>query len=421
MIKFIHTADIHLDSPLHRLAAYEGAPVEDVRRASRRAFANLIDLAVAEPVDFVLIAGDLFDGDWKDYHTGLYFVSQIQRLKTAGIGVYIVSGNHDAASQMTRRLPYPDNVHIFGHRKPETFLLDDLKVAIHGQSFARAAVTDNLARRYPDPLPGWFNIGLLHTSLTGREGHETYAPCTVEDLSARGYDYWALGHVHQFEIAAVDPPVVFPGCIQGRHIRETGVKGAALVSAAEGRAPEINHHSLDVVRWVQLAVDLDQVPTAEAGLDRLVTALAPEIRRHAPLPLVVRATFSGETAAHGDIAGDLAYWSEAVRSAAMAHFGAQIWIESVRVTTRPHQADQDPPADPGPLRELRQLVDEILADDSQLASLGDELVPLFRKLPAAYRQGRGALDPTDAGQMRRLVEEAQTLLARGLLKEVRRA
>ena len=102
MFKFIHTADIHLDSPLHRLEAYEGAPVAEIRQASRRAFENLIDLAVTESVDVVLIAGDLFDGDWKDYHTGLYFITQIHRLKAAGIAVFVVSGNHDAAGRMTR-------------------------------------------------------------------------------------------------------------------------------------------------------------------------------------------------------------------------------------------------------------------------------------------------------------------------------
>ena len=135
MIKFIHTADIHLDSPLHRLEAYEGAPVEEIRQASRRAFENLVELAVAENVDFVLVAGDLFDGDWKDYNTGLYFIKQIHRLKKADIDVFIVSGNHDAAGRMTRALPYPENVHVFSHKKPETQTLDTLKVAIHGQRF----------------------------------------------------------------------------------------------------------------------------------------------------------------------------------------------------------------------------------------------------------------------------------------------
>jgi DNA repair exonuclease SbcCD nuclease subunit len=154
MFKFVHTADIHLDSPLHRLEAYEGAPVAEIRQASRRAFENLIDLAVTESVDVVLIAGDLFDGDWKDYHTGLYFITQIHRLKAAGIAVFVVSGNHDAAGRMTRSLPYPDNVHVFSTRSPETRQLDALRIAVHGQSFATATVKNNLALDYPQPVSG---------------------------------------------------------------------------------------------------------------------------------------------------------------------------------------------------------------------------------------------------------------------------
>ena len=130
MIKFIHCADIHLDSPLHRLEAYDGAPVDQIRQASRRALENLVDLAVGEAVDFVLIAGDLFDGTWKDYHTGLYFISQVTTLKDAGIDVFIISGNHDAAGRMTRTLPYPENVHVFSHRKPETHTLNDFKEVV---------------------------------------------------------------------------------------------------------------------------------------------------------------------------------------------------------------------------------------------------------------------------------------------------
>ena len=182
MFKFIHTADIHLDSPLRGLEAHEGAPVEEIRGATRRAFTSMVDLALQEPVDFILIAGDVFDGDWKDYNTGLYFIKQVRRLSETRIQVFIISGNHDAAGKMTRTLPYPDNVHVLSSRKPETQIIEDLKVAVHGQSFSKVAITDNLALDYPDPVPGHFNIGLLHTCGGGREGHAPYAPCTLDGL-----------------------------------------------------------------------------------------------------------------------------------------------------------------------------------------------------------------------------------------------
>ena len=130
-MKFVHAADIHLDSPLRGLERYPDAPVEEARNATRQAFENLVELAIGEDVAFVLLAGDLYDGDWRDYNTGLFFVGQMNRLRRAGIQVHLVSGNHDAASQITKHLRLPDNVVHYDHRRPETYVRGDLGVAIH--------------------------------------------------------------------------------------------------------------------------------------------------------------------------------------------------------------------------------------------------------------------------------------------------
>lgn len=417
MFKFIHAADIHLDSRLHRLEAYEGAPVDEIRQASRRAFEKLIDLAVNEAVDFVLLAGDLFDGDWKDYNTGLYFVNQVRQLKDAGIAVFIISGNHDAAGQMTRSLPYPDNLHHFSPRKPGTKTIDKLNVAVHGQSFTTQTVMDNLALSYPEPIPGYFNIGLLHTSLTGREGHESYAPCTVGDLKSRGYDYWALGHVHEFEMVSDDPPVVFPGCIQGRHIKETGEKGCLLVTVEEGSPPEIVRHPLDVIRWEQLDIDLSGVETHQESLDRFVEAMEKRIMQNEPLPVIARVVFSGKTTVHTQLVADPVYWKESVRSTALSHFGETAWIEKVKVRTRLADTEGQRTGDPGPIRELDQLVTDLKTNDDDVLVLGDELNDLYRKLPVEYRQGEDALDPGRLPDIRRILDEAYVLLTQRLKKE----
>lgn len=412
MFKFLHAADLHLDSPLKGLENYEGAPVGEVRQATRRAFENLVDLAIAEAVDFVLVAGDLFDGNWRDYNTGLFFVAGAGRLKAAGIPVFIVAGNHDAEGQMTRSLPYPDNVCVFSHRKPETRVIDSLKVAIHGRSFAAAATMDNLARTCPEPRPGFFNIGLLHTSLTGREGHENYAPCTLDDLRGRGYDYWALGHVHQFEVVSRDPAVVFAGCAQGRHIRETGVKGAVLVTVDEGRAPEIEHRGLDVIRWERIAVDLAGARTFEEVLQRFRDAAGPAIERHGGVPVIVRAEFAGRTDLHAVLAADPEHLRESVRAVAIAAFGDRVWMEKVRIETMPEPRTAP---DPGPLRELDLFVETLVASSDRLLALGEALASL--KLPPEYRQMEGRLRPEDPVQMRALVDQAHALLVRRLTKE----
>ncbi|MCP5069854.1 MAG: DNA repair exonuclease [bacterium] len=130
--RFIHAADIHLDSQLKGLSAYEGAPVELLRTASRGAFSNLVDAALEEEVDFMVIAGDLYDGDWKDYNTGLFFSREMGRLDRAEIPVFVVYGNHDAESEITKQLSLPGNVQTFNVRNPQTHRLKDLKVALHG-------------------------------------------------------------------------------------------------------------------------------------------------------------------------------------------------------------------------------------------------------------------------------------------------
>src|SRR3546814_2452354 len=137
-------------------------------------------------------------------------------------------------------------------RRPDTHHLPELSVAVHGQSFSTPAVTENLVLAYPPAEQHVFNIGILHTALAGRQGHADYAPCSVEDLRSRGYDYWALGHVHEFEVVSTEPYVVFPGNVQGRTIRETGAKGAVLVAVADGDVTSVERIELDVIRWARL-------------------------------------------------------------------------------------------------------------------------------------------------------------------------
>ena len=237
--KFLHAADIHLDSPLRGLARYEGVPADEVRLASRTAFENLIEAAIDEQVAFVILAGDLFDGDWPDFGTGLFFCAAMGRLEKAGIDVYLLYGNHDAESVLTKKLPLPGNVHVFGTRKAETFTHGATWAVIHGWSYREKDTRANLAAAYPAAVPNAFNIGVLHTALGGRPPHAPYAPCSLQDLASKGYDYWALGHVHEFEVASRTPLVVFPGNLQGRSVRELGHRWPRVREARSrsGRRP----------------------------------------------------------------------------------------------------------------------------------------------------------------------------------------
>ena len=227
--RFLHAADLHVDSPLKGIERYEGAPVEAIRGASRRAVANLVSAAIEERVAFVVLAGDIFEGDWRDFGTGLFFAQQLRRLGEEGIEVFLLAGNHDAAAHMTRQLEWPANVTVFSTKAPQSVTHAASGTVLHGQGFATRAVEQDLAARYPEAVAGAFNIGVLHTALDGREGHDPYAPTRVETLRGKGYDYWALGHVHAREVVSREPWIVFPGNLQARHLRETGSKGATLV------------------------------------------------------------------------------------------------------------------------------------------------------------------------------------------------
>jgi exonuclease SbcD len=163
-MKFVHAADLHIDSPMKGLAAYPGAPVEAMRGATRQALESLVDLCVEEGAALLVVAGDIYDGNWKDFSTGLYVRAQLARLREEGIEVVLIRGNHDAASVITRNLKLP-GIHALSHAAPESVVLGDVGVVVHGQSFATRAVTENLAACYPDPLTDLLNIGLLHTCL----------------------------------------------------------------------------------------------------------------------------------------------------------------------------------------------------------------------------------------------------------------
>ena len=284
----------------------------------------------------MLIAGDLFDGDWRDYNTGLYFASQMSRLREADIEVYIISGNHDAASVITKKLIMPENVTFFQTKKAHTILLDEMGVALHGQGFAHKAVNENIASAYPGAKDGYINIGLLHTSLTGRPGHENYAPCKPDDLISSGYNYWALGHVHTYEIVNRDPWIVFPGNIQGRHIRECGPKGSVLVKIDDGEISEVEHCTLDVMRWAECLVDITGC-SSDATLSESITKAISDIEnQNDGIPLAVRIELRGTCEIHSRLLADSEYWINQIRALISDQSAGRIWVEKILVHTQAH-------------------------------------------------------------------------------------
>ncbi len=414
MFKFIHAADIHLDSPLRGLSRYESAPAESIRDACRRAFENLVDIAIEEKVAFVLLAGDLYDGDWKDYSTGIFLNQQIGRLRQRNILVFAVTGNHDAANRMTKALDSPANMKILSARKAETVKLDDLAVAIHGRSFGTQHVDENLAVTFNKAEIGMFNIGLLHTSLNGREGHAVYAPCTVNDLRSKGYQYWALGHVHQQEFVSEDPWIVFPGCIQGRHIRESGSKGCVLVTVEDNAIYEVEKIPLDVLRWVQCSVDITDAVEIREVLERIRKAIEKEQASGEGRPIAMRIRLEGATRISDELAAHPEWLENQIKALGAEFAGHDLWIERVENAASGKLDLESTMADDTALGKLLKEILDTPGNAEEIDGLDRVLADLRQKMPEAF--GPGSILNLDEEQtVQRLVEEAKHMVVGRLL------
>jgi exonuclease SbcD len=404
-LKFLHAADLHIDSPLRGLDRREGAPIEEIRRAPRDAFKALIQLALDEAVDFVILAGDIYDGTWRDMGTGQFFLGELRRL--GSIPVFIVNGNHDAESVITNRLRPSLNVTYFSSEHPETHVLEHLKVALHGQSYAKKAVYEDLASNYPERREGYINIGVLHTSLGGYGAHESYAPTTVSILQSKRYDYWALGHVHTRQTISDVPLIVFPGNIQGRDIGETGPKGCYVVTYdVSSEAFTLKFAPLDVVRWNEVEVPLTDEADVEAAIATATRCIAEAADGPDGRLVCIRATLTGAVEFHAELYDRRAEIEAQLRLDAGAH---PLWVESVMIRT-------------STLTELKELrlrgdlvgglfrtIELARTDEALRGYLSAELNPLRSKLGDIVEIFDTSVAPGSAFDT--LIDEAEALLA----------
>jgi exonuclease SbcD len=412
MFTFLHAADIHLDSPLRGLERYPGVQVDTVRGATRRALENLVQLALEREVHFVVIAGDLYDGDWRDHHTGMFFVAQMNRLRSADIPVILIAGNHDAANKMTRSLPLPSNVQMLASGHAETAShpkLEELGVAIHGQSFAHAAETNNFAREYPSPRKGMFNIGILHTALDGRDGHDRYAPCSLVDLQQKEYDYWALGHVHARQVVSAAPYIVFSGNTQGRHIRETGAKGCYLVNVDHSGSVDLQFEPLDVMRWEVCNLDASSCTSPDELLGQFQEFLGKASVDQPEMPLSVRVVISGNSPCHQLLLDDANHWIHQFRAIAI-QASVEAWVEKVKIATLPLDQWNTESVGEGPIGELLRCYHQLRSDREQLSELKGEFQELLKKLPDDVLYGPDGLMQGGSEQFGLWLDEALTMV-----------
>lgn len=340
--RFLHTGDLHLDSPFAGISA--DAPPEVVavlRAATTDAWRNLVRVALDERVDFVVVSGDVFENRSPTLLGQTRFRDGLAELAAAGIPSFVVHGNHDPLDghSWAPSLSFPAEVHRFGTRAVEgvPVLREGREIArVYGRSFDRAAVTDNLAAGYRREPDAPFAIGLLHTNVGDRPGHGNYAPCSVDDLRASGMEYWALGHIHKPGIVLADPLTVYCGIPQGRDPGETGPRGGWLVSVDGAARPEARFVACDLVRWERVDIPIDELTDDEAlqraGREALATAAAAADGRS----LVVRVRLTGRGSLHVALRrpgylGDL----RQLLNDDLSLSPPFAWVESVRDESRP--------------------------------------------------------------------------------------
>lgn len=371
---------------------------------------RIIELCLDEQVDALLLAGDLYDGEQTSMKTATFLAKQLQRLAQAGIQTFIIRGNHDASSRITKELTFPEAVKVFGGRA-EAIAVErssaDFPVVIHGLSYSHAQVRDSLLGKYRPAVSDAVNIGLMHTSLGGALGHDDYAPCSIADLQATSFQYWALGHVHKRMVVQDQCTIVMPGIPQGRDINEAGAKSATLVTIQDDRSVILSEHTTSVAQFERVSIDVSGVENWRALVERIGHALGAARQGLSSEHLVARLHLTGATPLAWRIRRDIDLLGAEADERASAI--GSCWIEKVETSCQAPDATAENSSNP--LVELRRLiVDDVVGSDAFFLQLTGMAEELRRKLPTECRDMLGA----DEDSFR----EALTLLAREGMEDV---
>ncbi|MCH8910187.1 MAG: DNA repair exonuclease [Chloroflexi bacterium] len=407
--RFVHAADLHIDSPFSGIGDVDGRVATRLREATYEAFQNLVDLCISTDADFLVIAGDVYDGADRSVRAQLRFRDGLSRLADKRIQTFVVHGNHDPLDGWQSSISWPDGVHIFG-ATPEWKNIEkngEVVAAVQGMSYPTREVTDNLAVQFSPPRSGSiFAIGLLHANVGANSAHKNYAPCTVEDLSASGIDYWALGHVHTRQtLKRAAPVIAYPGNTQGRHPNETGARGALVVDVDPSGASKTEFVPLDVVRWEHSEVDISSLETID-GLDSAIRQQTDNLSAQAEdRDVVCRVNLVGRGPLHEQLAADGAV-DDLLEAARSSWSGGTpwVWVERIVDSTRP-SIDI----------ESRAKQDDFLGTTLKRALLSsiesDEIDRLTVVVSDVYSGRRNGLDKPDDEQVSAWAEEARWYLA----------
>lgn len=398
-LRFVHAADLHLDSPFRGIGDASSALRDRLQAATLGALGRVVDHTIHSKADFLVIAGDIYDSKDRSLRALVSFRNQMERLAERNIPVFIVHGNHDPLNGWGSGFKLPPNVITFGGRTDtEPFIRRGREAAqITGVSYTRERVTDNLASSFRPADGAPYSIAVLHANVGHQNGHADYAPATVGELLSGGFNYWALGHVHTRSVLSAEPAmVVYPGNTQGRNPRETGPRGCYQVDVdTHGRA-HLEFIDTSVARWTHIYLSIANI----SSMDQLVDSLLEKARFEAASfegPTVVRCTIHGNGALHSDLQRDEMNkeLAEVLPSA-----GSDLVAESVRIATGPELDFESLSRTETMVSDFLKLTERALEDPEMRQRLTDSIAPLFR---------RKDMPPLDDAKVRDWIERASSM------------
>lgn len=384
--RFVHASDLHLDTPFQGVGRLDPEVGAALRDASLEAWDALVALTLERRANFLLLAGDIYDGADRGVRAQLRFLKGLERLAEAEIKVFVAYGNHDPLDGWSAIHRWPSNVTVFGHHRVESVNIErqgERLATVHGISYPRRDVTENLALRFARGPENGFQIGVLHCNVGSQPEHPTYSPCTIDDLRRIGLDYWALGHIHKRQTLLEGRPwIAYSGNLQGRSLKpsERGAKGALVVDVEGEVVTRMEFVACDRVRPVVVELDIGGLRDIPDLSVALLERAAHARTEHEGRALLVRGVLGGTGALHEELqrSARLKELLISLRDEAKAE-SPFIWWEGLVDESRPALDIPSIVARGDFSAELVQAAEELRNDRAQLLELMDrQFKPLQR-------------------------------------------